>query len=335
LPASVARAAADAIDAVLPPAAAAPSPARARALPPADADARAPLILPIGQPTTDAVEEAAAARVAPSSRRKSASRKSFSRKSLDPLELKRILGISHSPCGRAEKAAAAADPKAAILGLQAEAAEVLLSLFTTEGALHARVLTDGSVLDREGRVLAFVEADGSVGSAAMDYVGEVNAATGWISDADETPIAMLDQGRVSVKVRPARGANARPALAALARPARPCASPRPSPAVAPSSRARVRALPPSLLCACVRACVRAGHSWLDDRRVRLRGLREGPPRDGVRAHRGLHVRAHGRRGRARHARLPGVRTRLLSARTSKRGARARACRRHEPACSAG
>lgn len=136
-------------------------------------------------------------------RRQSKSRKSFTRKSLDPLELKKILGPTHSPLGRAARAGAAANPKSAILALQGEGPETLLRVVTSEGALACTVLTDGTVLGSDNSLLAYIEADGSVGTATMDYMGEVNLGTGWVTDADEVGLARLDFGHCTVKVLPA------------------------------------------------------------------------------------------------------------------------------------
>lgn len=221
-PAGVARAAAAVIDSMLPVEAAAqpqphaipaaappppvqPSPPAAAASSAAQPAAAQPVAAQPAATANGAATPGAggAPAIGEAPRRKSSARKSFSRKSLDASELKRALGPAHSPCGRAEKAGAAANPKAAILGLQGEeAVKTELSLFSTDGRLHARVLSDGSVLLADGSVLAYIEADGSVGSASMDYLGEVNSSTGWISDADEVPVAMLDLGRVAVKVCP-------------------------------------------------------------------------------------------------------------------------------------
>ena len=205
-------------------------------------------------------------------KRKSGARKSFSRKSLDAGELKRALGPAHSPCGRAEKAGSMANPRAAILGLQGdEPIRTELTLRSTDGAEFARVLSDGTVLHADGSLLGYIEADGTVGSATMELLGEVNSSTGWISDADELPIAMLDLGRVAVKAsRPARTctrARARAHRLSCGRPvARDCGAQRASsvlrcrcshaptpPCLAVPSRARVR--------------LRAGHERLDNRRV--------------------------------------------------------------------
>ncbi|KAJ1624131.1 hypothetical protein T492DRAFT_882429 [Pavlovales sp. CCMP2436] len=201
-PASFARAAVAAIDAVVPAPAAQPlhlPAAVGEAEPPARAQPAAAPSTPAAPSPADVPTEPADDSAPRAVRRKSASRKSFSRKSLDANELRRALGPAYSPCGRAEKAGAAANPKAAILGLQAEEPVVELTLRSTDGALQLRVLSDGSVLRADGTVLAYVEADGSVGSASMEYLGEVSNATGWICDADEQLIAILDRGTVNVK----------------------------------------------------------------------------------------------------------------------------------------
>ena len=60
------------------------------------------------------------------------------------------------------------------------------------------MMSDGSVVDVTGEVLAYIEADGTVGSPSLAYIGEVTApnanSNGFVTDKDDTLLAEVDYG---------------------------------------------------------------------------------------------------------------------------------------------
>lgn len=58
---------------------------------------------------------------------------------------------------------------------------------------------DGEVKDYEGSTLAFIEANGEVGSPAMDFLGTVHQTTGQVVDRHDEVVGEVDQGRGYVK----------------------------------------------------------------------------------------------------------------------------------------
>ena len=57
------------------------------------------------------------------------------------------------------------------------------------GVLRHTLLNDGSVVDPRGELIAYIEADGSVGDVNLEYMGEVTSANansvGFITNADD------------------------------------------------------------------------------------------------------------------------------------------------------
>lgn len=118
------------------------------------------------------------------------SRKSFSRSVAHP----------RSPCPRVVRAGIVMDPKVALQGLRGGEAPLQFAAVDAYGKVRAKVLSDGSVKSPSGRVMAYIEADGTVGSADLVYIGEVTSAAannsvGYITDIDDELIGKVDYGR--------------------------------------------------------------------------------------------------------------------------------------------
>jgi len=62
--------------------------------------------------------------------------------------------------------------------------------------IRAVILADGEVRDGSGATLAFIEANGEVGSVNMDYLGK--AANDQVTDRDDQPCGAYDQGRGNI-----------------------------------------------------------------------------------------------------------------------------------------
>ena len=71
------------------------------------------------------------------------------------------------------------------------------------GRLRASVQGDGSVMDLHGDLLAYIEADGSVGAPDMAYIGEVTApneaSVGFVTDKDDELVAEVDYGLGTIR----------------------------------------------------------------------------------------------------------------------------------------
>ena len=122
------------------------------------------------------------------------SRKSFSRSVLHP----------RSPCARAARAGISMDPKAALLGMSGGTATPHFVAMDAFGNERHTLASDGCVTSPSGRVLAYIEADGTVGSADLEYLGEVTAAApptsmGFITNAEDELVAKLDYGRALIQ----------------------------------------------------------------------------------------------------------------------------------------
>jgi hypothetical protein len=63
--------------------------------------------------------------------------------------------------------------------------------------IRCTIAVDGTVADGTGKLLAYIEPTGDVGSPDMDYLGK--AANGLVQDRDDQVIGSFDQGRGLVK----------------------------------------------------------------------------------------------------------------------------------------
>ena len=151
------------------------------------------LALPIRLESVDPmmIDDIGSARHDASSWRKS--RKSFTR------------SVSHprSPCSIAAKQGFVIDPRAVIS--EVAAGDGVGGAPTREfvvkdalGTVRASLLSDGSVVDRTGELLAYIEADGTVGAPDLAYLGEVTApngnSTGYVTGKDDALVAEVDYG---------------------------------------------------------------------------------------------------------------------------------------------
>jgi len=129
--------------------------------------------------------------------RRKAPRKSFSRAVSHPV----------SACERAARAGMAINSKQAISGLQAAGSSsvdrVRFRVIDEEGRLRSTLTQDGTVLGPHGQVLSYIEADGTVGDANLQYLGEVAAArgssAGFVTGADDKLVAEVDYGRAVLR----------------------------------------------------------------------------------------------------------------------------------------
>ena len=173
----------------------APPAAAPAVAPPAAADApcttlAVPLPMRIEPVESNAIDDMNSARH-DAARRKS--RKSFSRSVAHP----------RSPCARAARAGFAVDPRAVIsevAGLESNAGGPTREFAANDvlGNVRAALLSDGSVVDAAGELLAYIEADGTVGAPDLEYLGEVTApneaSKGFVTDKDDVLIAEVDYG---------------------------------------------------------------------------------------------------------------------------------------------
>jgi len=72
------------------------------------------------------------------------------------------------------------------------------------GTVRSTLNAEGAVIDPSGRVLAYIEGDGTVGSVDLQYIGEVTAAAaptsiGFITDEDDKLIGKVDYGRAVIQ----------------------------------------------------------------------------------------------------------------------------------------
>jgi hypothetical protein len=120
------------------------------------------------------------------------SRKSFARSVAHP----------RSPCARAARAGMGMDPKAAIRGEGAESVEQFTA-YDALGHLRTKLMIDGSVINAQGNLLAYIEADGTVGAPDLDYVGEVtapsDASLGFITDRNDELVGQVDYGQALIR----------------------------------------------------------------------------------------------------------------------------------------
>ena len=127
--------------------------------------------------------------------RKSMSRKSFCR------------AVSHprSPCSRAAAAGVAMDAKAAMRDLISvgvhggeRPTSRVLAISDAGGRLLHSLMSDGAVLDAAGAPVAYIEANGTVGTPSMEFLGEVTApnaaSVGFSTDMSDELVAEVDYG---------------------------------------------------------------------------------------------------------------------------------------------
>lgn len=70
-----------------------------------------------------------------------------------------------------------------------------MAVYDVMGTLRSTLLHDGSVVDPRGELIAYIEADGTVGDVNLAYVGEVTApngnSLGFVTDANDDMIAQV------------------------------------------------------------------------------------------------------------------------------------------------
>jgi len=78
-----------------------------------------------------------------------------------------------------------------------------MAVYDVMGTLRSTLLHDGSVVDPRGELIAYIEADGTVGDVNLAYVGEVTApngsSLGFVTDANDDMIAQVDYGLATIK----------------------------------------------------------------------------------------------------------------------------------------
>lgn len=135
-------------------------------LPPADTP-MPPATLPPGMRTRDVDAVAVSAIGSSRHQKRRQSRKSFARAVMHP----------RSPCERAARAGVGADAKAALSGyVSSGSGSITFRVLDSLGRVRAVLAADGTVMTAAGVVLAYIERDGTVGSASLEYLGEVTRA---------------------------------------------------------------------------------------------------------------------------------------------------------------
>ena len=66
------------------------------------------------------------------------------------------------------------DAKQALSGLQGGASRSMFRVLDSLGKPRASISADGTVSGADGQVMAYIEADGTVGDAMLNYLGEVH-----------------------------------------------------------------------------------------------------------------------------------------------------------------
>lgn len=151
--------------------------------------------LPPGMRTRDVDVLAVSALGSSRHQKRRQSRKSFARAVLHP----------RSPCERAARAGMGVDAKAALSGfVSSGSGSVTFRVLDTLGRVRAVLAADGTVSTAAGVVLAYIERDGTVGSASLEYLGEVTPAaapngTGYVTDAEDKLVAEVDYGHAIIK----------------------------------------------------------------------------------------------------------------------------------------
>jgi hypothetical protein len=74
-----------------------------------------------------------------------------------------------------------------------------LRILDASRRVRAHLGADGEVTDYEGTILAFIEANGEVGTPQMEFLGTVHKATGQVVDRFEEMVGEVDQGRGYVR----------------------------------------------------------------------------------------------------------------------------------------
>jgi hypothetical protein len=158
----------------------------------------APLSVPSAMRVTDvdakSMSEVGSARHSEGRKERRKSRKSFSRAVAHPS----------SPCSRAARAGFAMDAKSIISEVATDvSAQRLFTAVDPLGLLRSTLLHDGSVVDARGELIAYIEADGTVGDPNLQYMGEVTAANansvGFVTDRFDELVAEVDYGRATIR----------------------------------------------------------------------------------------------------------------------------------------
>lgn len=73
-----------------------------------------------------------------------------------------------------------------------------------DGRVRAQLAADGSLTSASGSLLAYIERDGTVGSAALEYLGEVTPpgaanGVGYVTDGEDALVAEVDYGRAALR----------------------------------------------------------------------------------------------------------------------------------------
>jgi len=74
-----------------------------------------------------------------------------------------------------------------------------LRIMDSERRVRALISVDGTVTDWKENVMAYIEANGDVGSHEMDFLGTAQESSGQVVDRNDAVVGEFDQGRGYVK----------------------------------------------------------------------------------------------------------------------------------------